>query len=288
VPAPPARYTPLALLFSLCWASGFVAMKVALRDAPPLGLMTSRFLVAGAALLALARLRGAAVPSTWAAWRPLIVIGTLNNVLYLGCSNLLLVHLSAGMGTVLASTNPLLLALLAPWFLGEPLTARKAAGLVTSYLGVATVMWTRVAGGDSVWAMLAWLGCIGFLVAGTILFKRWRLPHDLTAMTGVQLLAAGLVLAAPTLVLESAADVRVTTSLIIAQTFLVVVVSGAAMLLWQWLLRHGDATRASAWFFLNPVLGLFLAALVLGEPLRAGDFIGAALVAAGIYLVQRA
>jgi len=60
------------------------------------------------------------------------------------------------------------------------------------------------------------------------------------------------------------------------------------MLIWFWLLSHGDATRASAYFFLNPVLGVFLGALILGEPLRAYDFAGSIVVALGIYLVQRA
>jgi drug/metabolite transporter (DMT)-like permease len=59
------------------------------------------------------------------------------------------------------------------------------------------------------------------------------------------------------------------------------------MLIWFWLLRHGEATRASAWFFLNPVIGVFLGAMLLAEPLRAQDFLGAATVAFGIHLVQR-
>ena len=59
------------------------------------------------------------------------------------------------------------------------------------------------------------------------------------------------------------------------------------MLIWFWLLTHGDATRASAFFFLNPIFGLFLGALFLGEPLTAIDFAGSAAVALGIYLVQR-
>ncbi len=56
---------------------------------------------------------------------------------------------------------------------------------------------------------------------------------------------------------------------------------------WFWLLTHGDATRASAYFFLNPIFGLFIGALLLGEPLGPVDFVGSAAVALGIYLVQR-
>jgi drug/metabolite transporter (DMT)-like permease len=65
-------------------------------------------------------------------------------------------------------------------------------------------------------------------------------------------------------------------------------VSWIAVQTWFWLLDHGNASRASAWFFLNPIVGLVLAALMLGEPLGAHDLIGAAGVALGIALVQRA
>ncbi len=283
-----ARYTLLALLFSLSWASGFTAIKVALHDSPPLFLMASRFFLAGTGLLVLARLRGAPFPRTWPEWRKIALLGLLNNALYLGLTALLLVHVSAGMGAVLASTNPLMLALVAPWALGEPLTRGRALGLVLSYAGVAWVMWSRIGRDNDPLAMAAWLACIAFLVAGTLLFKRWHLPHDLLVINGGQLLAGGVILTVPTLAFESLSQVRLTPGLLAAQAWLVVVISMGAMLLWLWLLRHGDATRASAWWFLNPVLGLFIAAFVLGEPLHVQDLLGSALVAAGIYMVQRA
>ena len=102
------------------------------------------------------------------------------------------------------------------------------------------------------------------------------------------LLAAGVALFLPSLALEPIGTVRFTPSFLAAQAFLILGVSCLGMLIWFWLLRHGDASRASAYFFLNPVLGLFLGALLLGEPLRVQDFAGSAAVAIGIYLVQRA
>jgi drug/metabolite transporter (DMT)-like permease len=281
------RYTLLALLFSLLWASGFSAMKIALRDAPPVTLMASRFLIAGTGLLALAYAQGATFPAGWRQWRPIALLGFLNHALYLGITATLLLWMSAGMGAVLASTNPLVLALVAPRALGEPLTRRKAIGLGLSFLGVVAMMWHRMGSDNHPLAMLGWLGCMAFLVAGTILFKRWRLPHDLSVINGGGLLVAGCLLTIPALLLESPAQIRLTAGLVLAQAWLVGVISMGAMVLWLWLLAHGDATRASAWWFLNPVLGLYLAALVLGEPLGPGDLGWAIVIATGIYLVQR-
>jgi drug/metabolite transporter (DMT)-like permease len=283
-----SRYTALALLFSFIWSSAFVAVKISLQSSPPLFLMASRFLVAGAVLLVYARLRSARMPPRARDWGPLALLGLLNFGLYLGLTAVALQHLSAGMGAVLASTNPLMLAVLAPWVLGERVGALKATGIVTSFAGVVAMMWSRLGTDNRPGAMVLVVISITCLVAGTLLFKRMRLDYDLLVLNGAQLLAAGVVLIVPSVLFEPVRDVRLTAGFLAAQAYLVVVVSWIGMAIWFWLLRAGDATRASAWFFLNPVLGLLLGALLLGEPLRAQDLAGAAAVAAGIYLVQRA
>ena len=282
------RYTLLAVLFSLLWASAFIGVKVALQSSPPLFLMAFRFLVAGGLLLTYARLRGRRLPRTRAEWGPLVALGLLNTALYLGLSSIALQHLSAGTGAVLASTNPLLLALVAAWLLGERLTAAKIAGLLLSFTGVVWIMRARMGDADRPEAMGLAMLAIGFLVTGTLVFKKLRVAQDLLVVNGAQLLAAGVALFLPSLALEPIGTVRFTPSFLAAQAFLILGVSCLGMLIWFWLLRHGDASRASAYFFLNPVLGLFLGALLLGEPLRVQDFAGSAAVAIGIYLVQRA
>lgn len=283
-----SRYTARALLFSFIWSSAFIAVKISLQSSPPLFLMASRFLVAGGVLLVFAGLRRRRMPRGVRQWWPLAALGLLNFGLYLGLTSVALQHLSAGMGAVLASTNPLMLAVLAPWVLHERVGALKIAGIMISFAGVVWMMWSRIGNDNRPGAMVLVVLSITCLVAGTLLFKRMHLDYDLLVVNGAQLFAAGVFLIVPSLMFEPVGDVRLTASFLASQAYLIVVVSWIGMATWFWLLRAGDATRASAWFFLNPVLGLVLGALLLGEPLRAQDFAGAAAVAAGIYLVQRA
>jgi drug/metabolite transporter (DMT)-like permease len=281
------RYTALTVLFSFVWSSGFVALKIALRDAPPLFLMCSRFFIAGGVLLLFARLRGAEFPREFRGWAPIVTLGVLTQGLYFGLTSIAIDHLSAGLSSVFASTNPVLLALVAPWVLGERLTLPKAAGIAVSFVGVVWLMAGRLGADNEPWAAALFLVCVGFFVAATILFKRWRLPYDRVLLNAGQLLTGGVVLLVPTLVGERLDLIRLTPSMLAAQAYLTVVVSGAAMLIWLWLLDHGDATRASAFFFLNPVWGLVLGAAFLGEPLSAGELAGGIAVGLGVWLVQR-
>ena len=262
-------------------------MKVALVDAPPLTLQALRFLVAGAGLLAIARALGRAMPRDGNDWRAIVLLGLLNHALYLGATTFAIARMSAGMSAVLASTNPVMLALVAPWALGERLGPTKIAGLALSYTGVCWVMWSRVGPQNQPDAMALFLLAVVFIVTGTIVFKRLHPACDRLVLTGGQLLVAGVALALPALAFEPWTAVRWTPAFLASEGYLVVGVSWIAMLIWFWLLDHGDASRASAWFFLNPILGLVMGTLLLSEPLGANDLIGAAGVALGIALVQR-
>jgi drug/metabolite transporter (DMT)-like permease len=227
------------------------------------------------------------MPTTRSAWGVIVLLGLLNHAIYLSLTAIALRHLSAGMGAIFASTNPLMLAVVAPWFLGERLTGRKVVGLVIAFGGVLWVMASRVGPDNQPSAMALLVFSIMFLVAGTIVFKRIRHDEDLVVLNAGQLFVAGVALIVPSVLFEPLDTVRLTPSFLATQLYLIVGVSWVAMLIWFWLLRHGDATRASAWFFLNPVIGVFLGATLLGEPLGVHDFLGAATVALGIYLVQR-
>jgi drug/metabolite transporter (DMT)-like permease len=282
-----AKYPLLAITFSILWAGAFIAIKLALLGFPPLTLQASRFLVAGAGLLLFARALGRPFPARSDDWRAIVVLGLLNHALYLGVTTFAIERMSAGMAAVLASTNPVMLAFVAPWALGERMGLTRAAGLALSYAGVVWVMWSRVGPDNQPLAMALFLVAVGFLVSGTIAFKRLAPTLDRLVLTGGQLLVAGIVLTAPALLAEDWTDVQLTPAVALGQLYLIVGVSWIAILTWFWLLDHGDASRASAWFFLNPILGLVLGTLLLGEPLDGQDLLGAAAVAAGIWLVQR-
>ena len=283
--------TVVALFYILLWSSAFIATKVGVTHSPPLTLLAARVLVAAALLAALARARGLRWPEGRATWGRLALFGLLNSGLYLGCTYVALRHLSAGMAAIIAAANPLLLTLLAPRLLGERLTWMRALGLALGFGGVVFVMGARLdarGGTDTLGGMVLAVAGVVCLVGATVLYKR-RPPreHPLVVNT-VQLGAAGLVLAVPALLFEHPERVRVDLPLAWSFLYLVLVISIGASLLWFWLLGRGEASAVSAYYFLTPICGLALAALLLGEPFGLRDGIGLAAVAAGIALINRA
>lgn len=277
-----------AILYVFLWAAAFVPSRVLARGAPPLTILWIRFLIAAALLLGAAALVRLPFPRDRATWGQLVLLGIGGNALYLGLTYLALRHLSAGMGAIIASTNPLLLALVAPALLGEPLTRRKLTGLLLGFAGVVLAMHvragTRTARLPDV--LLALCGVLAF-IGSNVVYKRMRARPHPVVLNGAQLLFAGLFLIPAALLLEGPPHVTWTLPIVYSLAFLVLVLSVFASLLWFWILQHGEASRVSAWFFLTPAFGLLLGALLLGERLTALDGVALVVIASGLWLTAR-
>jgi probable blue pigment (indigoidine) exporter len=277
-----------ALFYVFLWASAYVPSKIGALGSPPLWFLVVRFALAGVIALALALAMGARLPRTAREWAATALLGVLGNAVYLGFTYVALRHLASGVGAIVASTNPLVLALLAPWLLAEPLTRGKVAGMVLGFGGVIAIVLARLGSGTANPADigLAFAGVLGS-VASTVVFKKWCGGLDLRAVTGLQLLAASLILLPFALVFEGGPRADLSPAFVASFVYVVLVMSVGASLLWFWLLTHGEASRVSAYYFLTPVFGLALAALLLREPVGVRDLGGLIAIALGISLVQR-
>ena len=278
----------IAIVFVFLWASAYVPSKIASVESPPLWFLAARFTAAGLILAGIAAAFGRRPPTTVRGWLVACALGILTNALYLGLTYTALRHLSSGMGAIVASTNPLVLALLAPRFLGEKLTPLKIAGLALGFGGVLAITVARAGTGGARPADVA-LAFGGVLagVGSTLLFKRWAEGADLLVVNAIQVLAAGLAIAPVALLVYGVPHVAPTRELAASFAYLVLVVSVGASLLWFWLLSKGEASRVSAYYYLTPAFGLALSALLLHEPVEAHDIVGLVAIAGGIALVQR-
>ncbi|MDA9476469.1 multidrug DMT transporter permease [Bradyrhizobium sp. CCBAU 65884] len=291
IPVPRSRFNtlPLAIgLFCLLWSYAFVAGKIGVTHCPPLILLAARFSLAGILILGATLIRGDSWSLTWRDAAIFAVLGIANNALYLGLGYTGLQSVSAGLGGLIVSANPVFTAALATLLLGEGMTWRKAGGLLLGITGVTLIVWHRLSVGmDSLHGIVFTLASLASLVAGTILFKLLAPKGSLWIGNGVQNLAAGIVLTPVAFTFADVHAIDVTPSLLGAFAFLVLGGSILAYWLWFHLLKVCGATAASAYHFLMPPLGMLFAYLVLGEHVEARDLLGIIPVALGIYLVTR-
>jgi len=275
-------------LFCLLWSFAFVAGKIGVTYCPPLILLARRFLLAGALVVGVAALRRDKWSMSWRDVAVFAALGVANNALYLGFGYTGLQTVSAGLGGLIVSANPIFTAVLAAMFLSEALTWRKVAGLLLGIAGVAMIVWHRIAiGTDSLHGIMFTLASLASLVAGTMLFKLFAPKGDLWLGNGIQNLAGGLAVVPFAFTLSSVSDIVPNIQLLGAFAFLVLGGSMLGYLLWFHLLKTCGATAASAYHFLMPPLGMLFAWMVLGEHVEARDLLGIVPVALSVYLVTR-
>jgi drug/metabolite transporter (DMT)-like permease len=275
-------------LFCLLWSFAFIAGKVGVTYCPPLILLAARFSLAGLIILAISAVRREAWEFSWRDILVFALLGLANNALYLGLGYTGLQSVSAGLGGLIVSANPVFTAGLAAIFVGERLTWRKVVGLLLGIAGVAFIVWHRMSvGTDSLHGILFTLASLVSIVAGTIAFKLFAPRGSLWIGNGIQNLSAGIVLAPIALIFADVHDIVPNEKLVGAFLFLALGGSIFAYWLWFHLLKVCGATAASAYHFLMPPLGMLFAWMVLGEHVELRDLLGIVPVALGIYLVTR-
>src|ERR1700743_2069126 len=223
-PRPPLNWFPLEIpLFCLIWSFAFVAGKIGVTDCPPLLLLAARFSLAGILILGASAFRRGGWQLSWREAAIFAILGVANTALYLGLGYTGLKSVSAGLGGLIVSANPVFTAVLAALVLGEVLTWRKVLGLLLGIIGVGFIVWHRMSiGTDSLHGILFTLASLASIVAGTILFKVLAPKGSHWIDNGVQTLAAGIVLVPCAFTLADAGAIVPNAHLLGAFAFLAV------------------------------------------------------------------
>ncbi len=204
-----------------------------------------------------------------------------------------LAHTTGVNSAVVDSLTTFFAILIASLFMRmERLTARKLLGCLLGSVGVVLINLTPEGFsfrplGDGLVALSAL--CYG---VSSALIKRYSAEHDTVLFSGYQFLLGGAVMTLfgqlGTMAGGGAVGGGEPSVKAVLLLLYLAFVSSAAYTLWGILLKRSDVSRISVFGFMNPVIGVVLSALLLGEGAQLGIRYAAALVliAAGIIAVN--
>lgn len=279
------RAIAMGLIFALMWSSAFTSARIIVVDASPLFSLAMRFLISGVIGVLIARALGQTWRLTSGQWKATIVFGVCQNALYLGLNFVAMQWIEASLAAIIASTMPLLVALASLIVFREKIRPLGLLGLVAGVAGVGLIMGTRIgAGVDLVGVAFCGLGVLA-LTAATLALRGATSGGNFMMVVGLQMLIGSAVLFPAALTFET---IRVDPSwpLAIAFIYTTLVPGLAATLIWVMLLNRIGAVRAATFHFLNPVFGVAIASILLGERLGVLDVVGVGIVTLGILAVQ--
>ncbi|MEI7036875.1 DMT family transporter [Fulvimonas yonginensis] len=267
----------------LIWAYSWVVMKQALRWAAPFDFAALRYLLgAGVLFLALLASRQSLRPPPLGAT---LLIGLCQTAAFQGLEQWALVGGGAGHVALLAYSMPFWAVLLAWPLLAERPTRRHWLGLALAALGLLCILEPWHGLGSPFSTALALAGGVGW-AGGTVLSKRLFQRHAVSplALTSWQMLFGALALGAVALLVPQR-PIEWNAPFLGALAYSAVMASSVAWGLWLVVLKRLPTTVASLSSLGVPVVSVLLAWLILGERPDAMEWLGIALVLAGLAAV---
>ena len=271
--------------FSVIWSSAFVVGRLAVDNLNPVVVLSFRFIVS---TIVLAPFWFADVRHTFNIdhLKTGIVLGILNNTMYLGFSFAALKIINPAMVIVIISCSPFITVLIGGITGQESFNSSKLYGISIGFLGVLTIASKQgVFPTNFVGITLAAIGTISFCT-GTMMFSRKASQASITQISFYQSAAAAVSLSAFAILIHAPITIpSLRNALIIA--YLAVGVTIIGMALWLHLIRSIGSSTASSIHLLNPAVGLILSYLVLGNAIGVTDVIGSATIIAGLLVILR-
>ncbi len=275
----------MGLAFAFMWSSAFTSARVIVEYAPPLSALALRFLISGLIGVAIAWMLGQSARLSRRQWLGVVIFGVCQNALYLGLNFVAMQTVPASLAAIIASTMPLLVAVAGWLIFGTKVRPLGVAGLVAGVIGVVLIMGARLQGGVDLFGVLLCVIAVFSLTVATLAVLGASSGGNVLMIVGLQMLVGSVLLWVPALTIE-VWDVTWNWQLVVAFVYTTLVPGLAATLVWFLLVGRIGAVKASTFHFLNPFLGVAIAAALLGEKIGVLDVLGVAIIAGGILAVQ--
>ena len=290
---PQASLSPRAwaelFLLSLIWGASFPAVSVALGEVGVLTLVAFRVAGGGLILWAYVLLSGLPVPRSPKVWGAFLVMGVLNNVIPFSLIAWGQLRIDGGLAAILnASTAVFGVLVAAALFADERLTARKFIGVTLGFFGVATALGLSALQSFDLTslAQLAVLGAsVSYAFAGAwARVQLVGLPPQVAAagMAGF----SGLIMSTLAIYFDGVPTFDYAPATWAALAYMALMATAVAYLLYYRVLAiAGSGNLLLATLLIAPV-AILLGTFLLGEKLEPRAFIGFALLAAGMLVLD--
>lgn len=281
-------------LIAVLWGSYPVFAKVALAHFPPYVLVALRTSLASVFLAVLLFRRGFDDfrALSWGDLRTFAFLGFTGIFVSTGGTYLGIAFTTASSAALLQAASPVMVAIGAGLYLKERLRRRQWAGVILSALGVLLVVtrgsWRAIVHLDLLPGdFIILLGQVGWAVY-TVYGKRVLAVHSpAVATTAAYILGSLMLLPVPFITARffSAPDWTSPTAWAVVATQ--GILGAIAHVWWYEGVHRVGASRAGIFMNLQPVVGVVLAWIMLGETIEPAEIVGGLAVLAGVGLTTQ-
>ncbi|HEY4460294.1 MAG TPA: DMT family transporter [Pseudonocardiaceae bacterium] len=273
------------VLLALAWGASFLLIKIGDSGLSAAQVVFARLAFGALTLGIVVAVTRTALPRDWRTWGHLAVLAlslcVVPFLLFAEAEQ----HVSSGLASILNATTPLMTMLVTVLALRtEKLTATRVSGLLLGFLGVITLTGPWQGGGGGL--LLAELACVGATLCygiGFTYLRRFITPLGLSPVAvGFGQVSVGTVLVALTLPWTRLPAPHLSVSIAVSMFILGAAGTGFAYVWNTRIVAAWGAVNGAAVTYLTPIVGVVLGIIVLHEPLRWNEPVGAVLVILGV------
>ena len=285
----PIRVICFVLFLAMLWGGNAVSLKIGLEEFSPFASAGFRFSI------------GLVLIASWALANGISIKPQRHEYLRLFLSAILFVTqivalnwgtnlTRASRAAVMTNTYPLFVALIAHFVVpGDHMTRRKGLGLAFAFGGICFVFRDNFIGGTGECLIGDLLTLLGGFLLGLLIVVTNRLIQRINTYC---VLTSQMIIGVPVFftlsaIFEGKAGYGFSFPALFAILYQGAGIAGFCFVAWTLLLKDYPPSRLSVFFFTTPLWGILLSNLLIGEPITVGLTIGAALVALGIYTINR-
>ena len=283
--------TLLALLIVyFFWGGTYLGIRLAVRTIPAFLMAGTRFLVAGTAVYAYARLRGAQRP-TRDHWLSAGLVGVLLLVGGNGLVSWAEQLVPSGIAALLVATVPLWMILLGLLDRRNPRPSLVVfGGVLLGFIGVGVLVLPSGSGPDRVspLGVAALLAGAVFWAWGSLRSRTAKLPASPLLANGMQMIVGGALLVLAGLGSGEGSRLHfasISMESLLGLGYLISFGSIVAYNAYIWLLKHADPTWVSTYAFVNPIVAVFLGWLIAHERFAPRALLATAIIVLAVVII---
>jgi drug/metabolite transporter (DMT)-like permease len=278
----------MLILLSIFWGGSFFFTEIALRDFQPFTVVFLRVTLAALILIGVVYISGQRMPASLRTWGAFVVMGALNNAIPFSLIVWGQTRIDSGVASILNATTPIFTVILAHMFTSdERLTLRNFFGVLVGFLGVYIMIKPELKDGFS-WRGLGQVAVIGAAVSygfAGIFGKRLKKTSPVVNSAGM-LICSSLMMLPLALIIDSPWSLSPSLEAVAAVFGIALISTVLAYLLYFRILAAAGATNVLLVTFLIPISALLLGVGVLGEVIKALEYIGMACIFLGLIVID--
>ncbi|HLE92788.1 MAG TPA: DMT family transporter [Anaerolineales bacterium] len=275
------------------WGASFIATKVALAYASPITIVWLRFAMGVVILGVAVVLRRQFTLPNKNEWRYFALLGFLGITFHQWLQSNALVTSEASTTAWIVATTPVFMALLGWLVLKEGLGWVTISGILLAFIGVLVVVSdgdiTSISIGEfgAPGDVLILISAVNWAVFSTL--SRRGLKSYPASLMMFYVMSFGWVFTSFLFIpSEGLSEIpRLTVNGWIAILFLGIFCSGLAYIAWYDALQALSAAQTGVFLYIEPLVAVAVAAIVLAEPVTWASLLGGAVILIGVWLVNR-